>query len=57
MIHTPGTIPTQEQGEVYLLGSTMEIEFEYEERINLPKPLGNCMTQFPLQIEEGEDDE
>ena len=51
MIHPPGAVPTfspahsqfrVQENIIELFGS-----FQYENRINLPKPHGSCVSQFP----------
>ena len=50
MIHAPGTIPVQTQGDICLGCNSLDIVYEYEEHINLPEPYGSCVNEFPQEM-------
>ena len=50
MVHAPGTLPTLAYGEVWTIGESTALLYEFEERQNLKHPHGDCDTKHPPEM-------
>ena len=50
LIHSPKTLPVISHKSQFYVYKSTKLEYEYEERINMPKPYGKCSNLFPNEM-------